>query len=116
VSSCAWARTRSAEVWPAGLPTQDRQLVPKGEDLQPLRATRLGQQRHEREQVTNGEIDKRPEQARGSPLADGKSVDSTVGTLDERPEYVCEPYGRFGDTPREDVNLANARRFRPASR
>jgi hypothetical protein len=35
--------------------------------------------------------------------------------------FVIPPTGpmtmwRFGDTPREDVNLANARRFRPATR
>ena len=56
----------SGDLWTAGLPTQDRQLVSEDQDLQFLRATRAGQQRHEREQIPDDEIDKRPEQARAS--------------------------------------------------
>src|SRR5918996_2100889 len=56
----------SGDQWTAGLPTQDLQLVSEDQDLQFLRATRAGQQRNEREQIPDDEIDKRPEQARAS--------------------------------------------------
>ena len=56
----------SGEARTAGLPTQDRQLVSQDQDLQLLRATRAGEERHEREQVTEGEIDKRLEHVRAS--------------------------------------------------
>jgi hypothetical protein len=54
VVRCAKAVGRG-EPRTAGLSTQDRQLVPQNQDLQLLRATRAGQQAHEREQVPTGE-------------------------------------------------------------
>jgi hypothetical protein len=49
-----------------GLPAHDRQLVSEHQDLQLLRLTRSSEQRHERGQAADGEIDKRPEQAQTS--------------------------------------------------
>jgi hypothetical protein len=57
---------------PRGLPAKDRQLVPKNEDLQLLRATRPTKQPHQREQIPHPEIHERPEQAT-PPSTDGKT-------------------------------------------
>jgi hypothetical protein len=84
-----WPRKRAAqrcqqravsrgEVRTTRLPTQDRQLVSQNQDLQLLRATRPGQQRQKREEVTDGEIHKRPRQAWASHSMDGKSADTTA--------------------------------------
>jgi hypothetical protein len=54
---------RRCQPWPRGLPTENRQLMAKDKDLQLLRPTRPPQQPHEREQVPDDEIYKRPEQA-----------------------------------------------------
>src|SRR5918994_4577347 len=66
-----------ADLRPTPLPTQDPQLVSQDQDLQLLRAARPGQQRHQREQVTDGEIHKRPQQARPLPLEDDKRPETT---------------------------------------
>src|SRR6266508_6490492 len=54
---------RPRQLRPRDLPAEDRQLVAEDEDLQLLRATRPPQQPHQREQVPDNEIHKRPEQA-----------------------------------------------------
>lgn len=103
----------SGDVWTAGLSAQDRQFVSQGQDLQLLRVTRPGQQRHKCEQVPDGEIDKRPEQARASPLVDGKSADTTrarpyprrkarvsLRTLRVRPSVVHERRDRTAQSSR----------------
>ena len=46
------------------------------QDLQFLRPTRAGEQRHEREQAANRKVDKRPEEARTSQSTIGKSPDT----------------------------------------
>jgi hypothetical protein len=59
------------------LPAQNRQLVAEHEDLQLLRPIGAGKQQHERKQAANGEVDKRPAQARTSQSSTGKSADTT---------------------------------------
>ena len=51
--------------------------MPKNQDLQLLRATRPKQQRHEREQVPDRQIRKRPQQGTTSHSIDGKSAEPT---------------------------------------
>src|SRR6266513_2545075 len=64
---CGFSRARrtirSCQLRPRAPPAEDRQLMAQNEDLQLLRATRPFQQPHQREQVPNDEVHKRPEQA-----------------------------------------------------
>jgi hypothetical protein len=62
LSAASSARSARVQLRPRGLPAQDRQLVPKHEDLDLLRATRPSQQPYQRERVTDNEIHERPEQ------------------------------------------------------
>src|SRR5712691_9019861 len=72
-------------------PAQDRQLVAENQDFQFLRATRPRQQPHQREQVPDDEIRKRPEQ-NGPPSTTARALNLASRTLARERGRVCEPY------------------------
>ena len=89
LSDAKSARISPRQLRPRGLPTEDRQLVPKDEDLQLLRATRPSQQPYQREQVPGNEIHQRANQPS---LDHGKRDEPSEPIAPESRGRVCEPY------------------------
>ena len=75
---------------PRGLPAEDRQLMAEDDDLQLLRATWASQQPHQREQVPDNEIRKRPEQD-GPPSTTARALNLASRTLARGADEFANP-------------------------
>src|SRR6266480_1821126 len=83
---------RSGRPRPWGLWAEDRQLVAEDENLQLLRATWPPQQPHQREQVPDNEIHKRPQQAALTSTT-ARAPDLPSRTLQRAADEFANPMG-----------------------